>query len=156
MNNNVYLRLLNIINRDKKSFNILVEADNVLGLNVTIDEIIDYLEFANMDKLINGTIIGNILITEGDVLSILKIIHDLIYYRGEYIIYINGDNVGTITYLVTKANEIYKSLGLELFIKIDYSENYNSYLNSNVTILGSQDFINSSCDDFKNYNLVIV
>ncbi len=157
MNNyNIYKKLLTVINNEYEAFQTLVNADNSLGLNVTCDDIINYLEFSPQYMFSDSPIAGNILITEGDILSILKIFHNLINYEGEFILYINNDNPGTITYLVTKMNEIYKNLNINIVIKIDYSNNYNDYLNSLVTIIGSEEFVETAKKDFKNANQVIV
>lgn len=156
MNNSIYRMLLNKIEEEKESFDMLIDADNVLGLNVSSDDIINYLEFASDDKSLNGPILGNVIITEGDILSILKIINDLKNNTGEYILYINNDNIGTISYLISRANKIYKDLGLDLLIKIDYSDNYNEYLDTLVTVIGSDVFIKESEIDFNNANHIIV
>lgn len=156
MNNSIYKMLLNKIEEEKESFEMLISADNVLGLNVSSEDVINYLEFSSDDKSLNGPILGNIIITEGDILSILKIINDLKNNTGEYILYINNDNIGTITYLVSRANKIYKELEMDLLIKIDYSDNYNEYLDSLVTVIGSETFIKESELDFSNANHIIV
>lgn len=156
MKNKVYQKLLDVIKNELGSFDTLISADNVLGLNVTSEDVINFLEFSNTDKVLSAPIIGNILITEGDVLSVLKIISDLQYNTGEYVLYINNDNVGTNTYLVNRANKIYQELGIELVIKIDYSDNYNAYFDSLVSIVGGNIF-NSECEtDFSNANHIIV
>ena len=154
--NNIYPRLLQFISEERESFDMLIEADNVLGLNVTSEDIINFLDFTTAETIIPFPCLGNIIITEGDILSVLKIIHDITRYEGEYILYINEDNIGTITYLVSRANMIYKELGLNLNIKIDYSENYNSYLNELVNIVGSEDFVETASLDFTNVNKVII
>ena len=82
MNNNIYKRLLEIIKGEEEDFKTLVDADNILGLNVTPEDIINYLEFTQDEKVLNDSIIGNILITEGDILTVLKIIHDIVNYSG--------------------------------------------------------------------------
>jgi len=156
MINSIYKRLLEKILEEKESFDTLISADNVLGLNVTSEDIINYLEFANDDNTLNGPIIGNVIITEGDILSILKIVNDLKNYSGEFTVYINEDNLGTNTYLITRANQIYKEYNMNLNIKIDYSENYNLYLKTLVTIIGSKEFIEESKMDFDNANHIIV
>ena len=156
MTNSIYKRLLNMIIAEKENFDILVSADNVLGLNVTSEDIVSYLEFSNDFNSFNSPIIGNVIITEGDILSILKIINDLRNNNGEYILYINDDNLGTISYLVGKANKIYRELEKDLIIKIDYSTNYNTYLNTLVTIVGSKEFNKETEKDFSNANHVIV
>ncbi len=156
MNSDVYKNLLSIIETDYESLQMLVEADNVLGLNVSIDDITSYLEFFNKDKALVNPIVGNTIITEGDILSILKIINDLVYYEGEYTLYINDDNIGTITYLVKCANYIYNTLGKNIHINIDYSDNYNKYVNELVTVIGSNEFVLASSKDFNNSNQIIV
>lgn len=156
MKNNIYKKLLDIIVTEKDSFEMLISADNNLGLNVSVEEIMNYLEFSNDNNTLNGPIIGNNIITEGDILSVLKIINDLQNYSGEYILYINNDNMGSNTYLVSRANKLYKENGLDLYIKIDYSENYNAYINSLVNLIGSEDFVNTSSIDFVNSNKIIV
>lgn len=154
--NSIYKKILEIINAEKEAFDTLISADNVLGLNVTSEDIINYLEFVSDDNSLSGPIIGNVIITEGDILSVLKIINDLKNNTGEYILYINDDNLGTITYLISRANMIYKEFGLNLIIKIDYSDNYNAYLDTLVTIIGSLEFIEESKLDFSNANHIIV
>lgn len=156
MNDSVYKRLLQCISEEKESFDMLISADNVLGLNVTSEDIINFLEFTPKGNLLNTSIIGNIIITEGDILSVLKLVHDLINYEGEYILYINDDNLGTITYLVSRANKIYNELNLNITINLDYSENYNHLINNLVTIIGSEDFIETASVDFNNANKIIV
>lgn len=154
--NHFYVELLKFISEEREAFNTLLDTDNTLGLNVTSDDIVNYLEFANNDDIFNSLIIGNVIITEGDILSVLRIIKDIMKYEGEYTLYINEDNPGTITYLITRANLIYKELSLNLSIKIDYSENYNKYLNELVTIIGSEDFVNTASKDFLKANKIIM
>lgn len=153
--NKIYEKLLEIIISDRESFELLISVDNVLGLNVTSEDIINYLEFNTNSNTLNAPLVGNVIITEGDVLSVLKIIHDIVNYSGEYILYINEDNLGTITYLISRANMIYKNLGFNVNIKLDYSENYNAYLNNLVTIIGSENFVNTAILDFTNANKII-
>jgi len=154
MNNNLYKRLLEFISEERESFDMLIEADNTLGLNVTCEGIFNFLEFLN--DLSKNVLAGNIIITEGDILSILKLIKDLMYYEGEYTIYINDDNLGTNTYLISRANKIYKELNINVEIKIDYSDNYNSYINNLVTLYGSENFVETANIDFPNANKIIV
>jgi len=154
MNNIIYKSLLEYISEDREDFETLLSADNTLGLNVTSDEIISFLEFSTNNQ--KNVIMGNIIITEGDILSVLKLVSDLKDYEGEFILYINEDNVGTITYIIKRINEIYESINLNINIKIDYSKNYNNYLNSIVTIYGSKDFIETTKVDFPSANKVIV
>ncbi len=155
MNNNVYELLLNNISLNNELFNEIVNLDNTLGLNATYDDIIDYLEYSFVDNELPSEINSKIIITEGDILTILKILHDLVYYKGEFIIYINSDNMLTINYLVNVANNIYEKNLLDVRIRIDNSNNYNKYLDSNVIIIGSSNFVNTAYQDFNNYNLII-
>ena len=107
-NNNVYKRMLEIIKSEEADFKTLVNADNVLGNSVTSEEILNYLEFTQDENVLNAPIVGNILITEGDILSILKIIHNIVNYSGKYIIHINDDK-----YL----NELVTIIGSDNFVK---------------------------------------
>ena len=156
MNNNVYKRLLEIIKSEADDFKTLVDADNIFDLNVTSEDILNFLEFTPAENVLNAPIVGNILITEGDILSVLKIIHDIANYSGRYILYINDDNLGTITYLVKLANKIYQELNINIILEIDYSKNYNRYLNELVTIIGSEDFVKTASIDFPNANQIII
>ena len=156
MNNNVYKRLLEIIKSEEADFKTLVDADNILGTGVTIEEIINYLEFTSIENVLKDTIIGNVLITEGDILTILKIIHDIVSYSGKYVIHINDDNIGTNTYLVKLANKIYQELNINIVLEIDYSKNYNKYLNELVTIIGSDNFVKTVANDFPNAKEIII
>lgn len=156
MNNAIYKRLIGYINEENDAFKTLVDTDNVLGLNVTVDDIMNFLEFTNAELTLSGPLVGKVLITEGDVVTILKIIHDLPAYEGEYTLFINGDNIGVITYLVDRTNKIYDDLKCNVKINIDYSDNYNNYLNSLVTIAGSDDFVKSAAKDFKECNQIIM
>ena len=156
MKNSIYKRLLEFVMEEKEDFDMLISADNVLGLNVSSEDIINFLDFSIFENALNAPILGNVLITEGDILSVLKIIEFLQNYSGEYTIYINEDNLGTNTYLISRANMIYKEYGLELNIKIDYGKNYNQYINSLVTIIGSDNFIKEAKQDFSNANCIVV
>lgn len=156
MSYGIYKELLLKITEEINSFQILVDADNVLGLNVSADDIISYLEFFIGREALSSPIVGNILITEGDILSVLKIINDISYQKGEFTLFINNDNVGTITYLVSRANKIYQNMNLNVKINIDYSDNYNNYLNELVNVIGSKDFIETTSKDFSNCNQIIV
>ena len=156
MNNNVYRRLLEIIKSEEEDFKTLVDADNIFDLNVTSEDILNFLEFTQTENVLNAPIVGNILITEGDILSVLKIIHDIENYSGKYILYINDDNLGTITYLVKLANKVYQELNINVVLEIDYSKNYNRYLNELVTIIGSDDFVKTTSIDFPNANQIIL
>ena len=106
--------------------------------------------------LFRSPIIGKVIITEGDILSVLKVINDLKYNNGNYILYINNDNISTNTYLVNRANYIYKKMGIDLNIEIDYSYNYNNYLDKLVTVIGSNEFNLESKNDFSNANHINV
>lgn len=154
--NNVFVALYNKILSDKDDFNLLMKVDKIINLNIGVDEILNFLEFSNDIKNLNGDINNNIIITEGDVISILRIIHDLAYNTGYFLLYINDDNKAIITYIVKNANSIYKELNIEVEIKIDYSKNYNNYLENDVTIVGSEVFVNTAKEDFANCETIIV
>jgi len=149
-----YSSLLKFISVEREAFNTLVSTDNVLGSNVTAEDIINYLEFSFEEKTLNAPLIGNVIITEGDIISILKILYDIMNYEGKYVIYINEDNAGTITYLVSRANKLYKQYNLNLELDIDYDKNYNKYLDELVTIVGSYKFVSETSKDLKKANKI--
>ena len=155
MNNNIYKRILEVIEEQLEAFKTIVNVDNTLGLNVSVEDITNYLEFEIKEENLKEEI-NNIIITEGHILSILKIINYLHFTSGEYTLFINSDNIGTITYLIKITNEIYKELGINVFINIDYNDNYNQYLNEDVTIIGSNRFVEECKNDFSKANFIIV
>ncbi len=153
--NSLYKRLVDIINSNKEKFLTLINADNRENLNISGEEVLNYLEFFPNEKALKYPIVGTTIITEGDILTILKIIHDIADYEGIYTIFINADNMGTNAYLIKKANEICQQLKINVELKIDYSRNYNAYLTSLVTIIGSQIFVETASLDFDNANKII-
>lgn len=156
MNNDIYLKLLEIISADREAFDTLVNADNALGLNLTSNDIVNFLEFSAINKPVSYQIVGSTIITEGDILSVLKILRELVFYEGKYLLFINDDNRAINTYLVNKTNKIYKEMGINLEVEIDYSKNYNKHLNELVTAIGSEEFVNTVSKDFNNINKIIV
>lgn len=156
MENSLFTKLLEIINNEREDFEILVNADNILGLNVSVDDILNYLEYCFEETTLKVQLKGNIIITDGDILSILKIIHDMIYYEDNYILYINENNMGTIAYLISRVNSILEEFEINTLIKVDYSRNYNKYLDKYVNIVGNENFVNMVKLDFKDYNSIIV
>ena len=156
MNNDIYLKLLEVINAEREAFETLVNADNALGLNLTSNDIINYLEFSSINKPVSYQVVGSVIITEGDILSILTILRGLVFYEGKYLLYINDDNRAINTYLVNKINKIYKELCINTEVEIVYSKNYNKHLNELVTAIGSEEFINAVSKDFNNINKIIM
>lgn len=152
----IYRKLLDVIKDEEEAFKILVNADDSLGLGATYDDIVCYLEYSLEEKTLKGPIVGNIILTEGDVLSTLKIVHDLVFYEGEFTLFINEMNIGVNTYLIERVNKIYQDYNLDLHITIDYSKNYNNYLENLVTIIGSEDYVKTTMKDFSNPNQIIV
>lgn len=144
-------KLLEYISTEREPLEILLKSDNEYE-PVCISDITNSLvSIANEEPL---EIKNKKLLTEGDILTILRIICSLISYTGDYILFINETNMGFITYIVDRANTIYESLNLNVKINIDYSKNYNSYLASTITLIGSEDFINTSKPDFINPELI--
>ncbi len=156
MTNNIYGELLKYIKEEMPSFQKIVNIDNTLSLNVTEDEIINYLEFASLNLEEKIPIKGKVIITEGDVLTILKVINSLVSLKGRYTIYINNDNISINTYFVNRANLIIENLNLKAHLIVDYSLNYNKYLDKEVTIVGSEDFVMTAKQDFPLGNPVIL
>ena len=52
MNNNVYRRLLEIIKSEEEDFKTLVDADNIFDLNVTSEDILNFLEFTQTENVL--------------------------------------------------------------------------------------------------------
>ena len=154
--NEVYNKLLEIINNDRISFDKVVNNDNKMGLGITAEEIINYLEFSINEDYLKAEIKENIIITNGDVYGILKIIHDLAFEKGKYILYINANNISTNYYFIKMANKIYEALDINVKIKEDLSSNYNKYLNSKVILIGSQRFIDEAKGDFNNASIIVI
>ncbi len=156
MNNGIYELLSQKIINNIDEFNNLLNLDNPLGLEPTTNDILEYLEFTNTETVLNDNNFNNVIITEGDVLSTLKIIHDLSFYEGSYILYINDNNKAINTFLIRLACQIYNEYELNIKIKIDYSKNYNDFLEVPVTLIGSEEFINAAAKDFVNCNKIEV
>ena len=153
----IYRKLLDYLKEEEEAVKILINADNELGLLPTYDEVVEYLEYSFEEKTLSGPLVGNIFLTEGDILSTLKIVHDLVNSpEGKYTLFINEMNIGLNTYIVDKVNKIYDEYNLDLKINLDYRKNYNQYLNSLVTIVGSEDYVMTASKDFKNANQIIV
>ena len=147
MNNGIYDVLLEYLTNDLENFSKLLNLDNPLGLGPTVDDILEYLEFTNTET---------VLITEGDILSVLKIVHDISFLEGDFLLYINAENEAIISYLIKIVNKIFIDYDLKLRIKIDYDLNYNAYKDAPVTIIGSEEFVNTAGKDFQNKEIIIV
>ncbi len=156
MNNGIYDVLLEYLTNDLDNFSKLLNLDNPLGLGPTVDDILEYLEFTNTETVLEKEINNKVLITEGDILSILKIVHDLAFLEGDFLLYINAENKAIISYLIKIVNKIFVDYDLKLRIKIDYDLNYNAYKDTPVTIIGSEEFVNTAGKDFNNKELIIV
>ena len=151
MNSLIFAKLLEYIYNDGDAFDTLLRLDKIEEK----DNIIAFLNSRN-SLLVTSPIIGNRILTEGDIYMTLRIINSLYLYQGEYILFINDENKATNAYLVKRANDIYTSLGLDTTINIDYAKNYNKYLESYVTLIGSEDFILTSRADFPYGNYIII
>lgn len=152
MNNIIFTKLLEYIYDDEDALTTLLQADQLKEK----DNIIAFLNSCNTSSYLTSPIIGNSILTEGDIYTTLKLINDLALYQGEYTLYINDENKATNAYLVKRANDIYASLGIEVTIIIDFAQNYNNYLGSPVTLIGSEDFVLTSKEDFPYGNYIIV
>ncbi len=156
MNNGIYDVLLEYLTNDLENFSKLLNLDNPLGLGPTVDDILEYLEFTNTETVLDKEINNKVLITEGDILSVLKIVHDISFLEGDFLLYINAENEAIISYLIKIINKIFIDYDLKLRIKIDYDLNYNAYKDAPVTIIGSEEFVNTAGKDFKNKELILV
>ena len=156
MNNGIYGVLLEYLTNDLENFSKLLNLDNPLGLGPTVDDILEYLEFTNTETVLDQEIHNKVLITEGDILSVLKIVHDISFLEGDFLLYINAENEAIISYLIKIVNKIFIDYDLKLRIKIDYDLNYNAYKDAPVTIIGSEEFVNTAGKDFQNKEIIIV
>ncbi len=154
--NDFYEKLLIKIEDNIDNFKTLISLDNALGNNFNIEDIINFLKFPKDFNFISDKIIGNILITEGDIFTIIKLLQKLSNLEGNYILYINNFNEATNSFLVMISNKIYKEMNKNINITIDYDQNYNKYLNEMVNIIGSEEFVNTAKKDFSHYNEVII
>ncbi len=154
--NEIYNQLLQVINYDREAFDKVVYADNPSGIGINSNDLIEYLEFSINEDYLNHEIKTKVIITNGDVYTTLKIIHDLAFEKGIYILYINDNNVSTNYYFVSMVNKIYEKLNINVNINIDMRKNYNDYLNEEVTIIGSSNFVREAKKDFTKANVIII
>lgn len=154
--NEIYNNILEIINKNRKSFDIVVSADNLNELNITSEEIINFLEYSVKEEYLSDEIKTKVIITNGNVLCTLKIIHDLAFEEGNYILFINEENVSINYFFVDIVNVIYRKLKINVQIKLDLNINYNKYLDKDVTLIGDETFINEAKNDFQNVSTIIV
>ena len=52
------------------------------------------------------------------------------------------------------ANKIYENLELDVEIQLDMNLNYNKYLDKEVTLIGSKNFISEAKNDFSKVNII--
>ncbi len=152
--NEIYNKLLEIINSHKDEFKSIIDLDNKYGFGLTSDEIINFLEFSINEDYLKKEIKTNIIITNGDVYTTLKIIHDLAFETGKYFLFINNNNIASNYYFVSMANKIYENLELDVEIQLDMNLNYNKYLDKEVTLIGSKNFISEAKNDFSKVNII--
>ena len=89
MNNGIYSVLLEKITDNEDDVKRLISLDNPLGLGPNYSDMMEYLEFTNIDKVLGDNKFNKVIITEGDILSTLKVIHDLSFWENNYILFIN-------------------------------------------------------------------
>jgi len=151
--NNIFInKLIDNLTMEPNIESILA-IDNAYNLNVTYEEIINFLTKISTQFII-PKINNDIIITEGSILDTINIIITISYNPKNYTLYINDTNNLTNTYLIDLSNKIYEELGIPAFIKIDYSRNYNNYLTNSVTLMGSKDFLETAKVDFHNPELI--
>lgn len=154
--NEIYKRLLEIISKHPLEFKSVLDADSTKENKLDASDFFDYLEFSVNEEYLSKEINTSIIITNGDVYVTLKVIHDLAFKSGNFIIFINENNAATNYYFVTMANKIYEDLELDVHIKIDLNRNYNSYITKEVTLIGNEKFINEAKNDFEKCNYIVL
>ena len=154
--NEIYNKLLEVISSHPEEFKTVLDADSTEENKLDASDFFDFLEFSINEDYLSKEINTSIIITNGDIYGTLKIIHDLAFKTGNFILFVNENNVATNYYFVTMANMIYENLGLNVHLKIDLNRNYNKYLTKDVTIIGNMEFTREAKVDFPNANLIII
>ena len=111
-----------------------------------------FLKDNTINRFFSSPIIGNIIISDGDVYNTLKIINDLAFLKGNFILLTKG-NIND--YFIKRANNIYQDLNLNVSLELKNIEDYSLYLDSYLTIIGNEEFVLRIKDSFKYSNYII-
>ena len=150
MSNAVFNYLLKYITKDK--IKDILAYDEVGSKK----DIIAFLTFSETSSYLTSPIIGNTIITDGNIYTTLKIINDVILLHGEFTINISNTNKVLNTYLVKRANDIYQKLNMDIRLFIDYSLSANKYQDKYVTIIGSKAFVIEKKEQLPFANYIII
>ena len=111
-----------------------------------------FLKDNTINRFFSSPIIGNIIICDGDVYNTLKIINDLAFLKGNFILLTKG-NIND--YFIKRANNIYQDLNISVTLELKNIEDYSLYLDSYLTIIGNEEFVLKIKDSFKYSNYII-
>ena len=111
-----------------------------------------FLKDNTINRFFSSPIIGNIIISDGDVYNTLKIINDLAFLKGNFLLLTKG-NIND--YFIKRANNIYQDLNLNVSLEFKNIEDYSLYLDSYLTIIGNEEFVLRIKDSFKYSNYII-
>lgn len=111
-----------------------------------------FLKDNTINRFFSSPIIGNIIISDGDVYNTLKIINDLAFLKGNFLLLTKG-NIND--YFIKRANNIYQDLNLNVSLELKNIEDYSLYLDSYLTIIGNEEFVLKIKDSFKYSNYII-
>ena len=111
-----------------------------------------FLKDNTINRFFSSPIIGNIIISDGDVYNTLKIINDLAFLKGNFLLLTKG-NIND--YFIKRANNIYQDLNLNVSLELKNIEDYSLYLDSYLTIIGNEEFVLRIKDSFKYSNYII-
>lgn len=111
-----------------------------------------FLKDNTINRFFSSPIIGNIIISDGDVYNTLKVINDLAFLKGNFLLLTKG-NIND--YFIKRANNIYQDLNLNVSLELKNIEDYSLYLDSYLTIIGNEEFVLRIKDSFKYSNYII-
>ncbi len=120
------------------------------------EELLSFLQDSNTSSYLTSPIIGNTIITDGNIYTTLKIINDLALQQGNFALLISKEYESINAYLVKRASEIYKSLNINVSITLYTLDSYNNYIDRYLTLIGNENFVLSGKKVFPYCNYIIV
>ncbi len=120
------------------------------------EEILAFLQESNTSSYLTSPIIGNTIITDGNLYTTLKIINDLALEQGSFVLLTSKNHEKINNYLVKRAEEIYKALSINVSLTIYIVISYNDYIDRFLTLIGNENFVLSGKKLFPYCNYIIV
>lgn len=122
----------------------------------TKEELLAFLQESNTSSYLTSPIIGNTIITDGNLYTTLKIINDLALQQGSFVLLTSKNNERLNNYLVSRACEIYKSLNIDVSLTIYMVQSYDSYIDHYLTLIGNENFVLKGKSLFPYCNYIII